>query len=91
LQFALPRAVAAIIDVEHVPKLARNAGVHDLRFKYNLVGHAVYITCSREIAARLLESLRDRIRTAAVPRDHVAEYEDAVQRIQQALGVDTTH
>lgn len=88
LQFALPRSVAAIIDLERIPKLAREAGVHDLRFKYSIAGHAVYVTCSRELAVNLLETLRLRIRNSAVPRDYLPEYTDAVERIQQALGVE---
>jgi hypothetical protein len=88
LQFALPRAVAAIIDVERVPKLARDSGVRDLRFKYTSVGHAVYVTCSRELAAKLLETLRLRIRNSAIPPGYLSEYSDAVDRIEHALALD---
>lgn len=91
LQFALPRAVAAIIDVEHAPRHARAAGVHDLRFHYKPVGHAVYITCSRELAVNLVEKLRLRISTCVAPPEHLPEYRDAVTRIQQALGPDPEH
>jgi CheY-like chemotaxis protein len=87
LQFCLPRVVAAIIDVEHVPKFARDAGVRDLRFKYSSVGQAVCVTCSRELAANLLENLQRRLRSRVLPVKHLPEYIDAVARVQQALGV----
>jgi hypothetical protein len=88
LQFALPRSVAAVIDLERVPKLARAAGGRDLRFKYHVAGHAVYITCSRDVAVSLLESLRFRISISAVRPGQMPEYADAVVRIQRALGLD---
>ena len=89
LQFALPRVVAALIDIENLPRFARGAGVRDLRFKYTTAGHAVYVTCSRELAATLLESLQCRLRSNVLPLTHLPEYMDAVARVQQALGVVT--
>src|SRR4051812_31017402 len=88
LQFALPRVVAAIIDVEHIPRLARDARVRDRRFQYRAVGQAVYVTCSRELAVTVLESLQRRMRSAVLPLDYLAEYMDAVARLQQALGLE---
>ena len=88
LQFALSRVVAALIDVEHIPKFARQLGVRDLRFEYHTVGQAVYVTCSRELAASLLESLQRRLRGATLPVEYLAEYMDAVVRVQRALGVE---
>lgn len=87
LQFALPRVVAAIIDVEHLPQLARRSGVRDLRFRYSTVGQAVYVTCSRELAVTVLENLQRRMRSAVLPLAYLPEYMDAVARIQQALGL----
>jgi hypothetical protein len=87
LQFALPRAVAAVIDLERVPKLARAAGGHDLLFKYHTAGHAVYITCSRDVAVSLLESLQFRISISAIRPGQMPEYVDAIARVQQALGL----
>ena len=91
LQFALPRAVAAIIDLERVPKLARAAGGEDLMFRYHTAGHAVYVTCSRTVAVTLLESLRFRISISAVRTGQMPEYADAVARIEQALGLPPGH
>lgn len=88
LQFALPRVVAALIDVEHIPTFARQLGVRDLRFQYSTVGQAVYITCSRELAANVLESLQRRMRGATLPVEYLSQYMDAVARVQQALGVE---
>jgi hypothetical protein len=88
LQFALPRVVAALIDVEHIPKFARQAGVRDLRFEYSTVGHAVYVTCSRELAASLLVSLQRRMRGATLPIEYLTEYMDAVARVQRALDIE---
>jgi hypothetical protein len=90
LQFALPRSVAAIIDLERVPKLARAAGGHDLLFKYHTAGHAVYVTCSRDVAVSLLESLRFRMSISAVRPEHLVEYVDAIARVQQALDLSAT-
>jgi CheY-like chemotaxis protein len=87
LQFAIPRVVAALIDIANLPKFARDAGVRDLRFKYTTAGHAVYVTCSRELAAVLLENLQRRMRSKVLPLTHLPEYMDAVAGVQQALGV----
>ena len=88
MQFALPRVVAALIDVEHLPQLARRSGVRDLRFKYSTVGQSVYVTCSREIAVSLLENLQRRMRSSVLPLAYLADYMNAAARIQQALGVE---
>src|SRR4051812_48371373 len=87
LQFALPRAVAAIIDLERVPKLTRAAGDRDQLFRYHTAGHAVYVTCSRAVALSLLESLRFRIGISAIRPGQLPEYVDAIARIEQALGL----
>jgi CheY-like chemotaxis protein len=87
LEFALPRVVAAIIDIEHTPNFARLAGVRDLRFKYSTAGHAVYVSCSRELAVNLLDNLQRRLRSPVLPIRYLSEYIDAVARVQHALGV----
>jgi len=87
LEFAIPRVVAALIDVEHIPNRARGAGVRDLRFAYRIVGQVVYVTCSRDLAVNVLENLQRRMRSSVLPLTYLPEYMDAVARIQHALGV----
>jgi hypothetical protein len=87
LQFALPCVVAALVDIEHIPNVARRSGLRDLRFKYSSVGPMVYVTCSRELAASLLHNLQRRMRGSLLPVEYLSQYMDAVARIQQALGI----
>jgi hypothetical protein len=89
LQFALPRVVAALMDIEHLPNFARRAGLRDVRFKYSIAGNAVCVTCSRELAAVLLENLQRRMRGSLLPIEYLPEYMDAAARVQQALGIVT--